>query len=487
MQAQGTLDVLIIGAGLSGIDAAYHIQTKCRGRSYAILEARKRIGGTWDLFRYPGIRSDSDVETLGFPFRKWTGERSIADGPAIRDYIESTAREFGIYEKIRFGTKAVEARWSTPDALWTVEIETDDGERSTIGCRFLYACTGYYSYSEGHHPTWPGQERFRGEIIHPQFWPETFETTNKRIVVIGSGATAVTLVPSLAEKAKSVTMLQRSPTYIVSRPAIDPWSKLIRKYLPGFLANPAVRLKNILYGIFVYQHARRKPDSTRAIILHLAKKELPRGFDMKKHLNPRYNPWDQRLCLAPDGDFFRSIREGKADIVTDEIESFTEQGLRLKSGQELPADVCVTATGLKLQLVGGMQLVSDGEPVDLSQRYSYKGAMISDLPNFAISIGYTNASWTLKCDLTARYVCRLLNHMAAKGLAVVRPTVSGGTIESEGLLDLTSGYVQRSLASLPKQGKRKPWKLYQNYFRDWFSLGFGRIDDGVLEFSGAKR
>jgi monooxygenase len=476
-------DVLIIGAGLSGIDAAYRLQTECPSKTFAILEARESIGGTWDLFRYPGIRSDSDVETLGFPFKPWVKEKSIADGPAIRDYIKSTAAEFGIDQKIRFGMRVEEARWNSQESLWELSCVNLRGERQTVRSRFVYSCTGYYSYAEAYQPQFSQIEKFKGTLIHPQFWPQSFDPTDKTIVVIGSGATAITLVPSLSEKAKSVTMLQRSPTYVVSRPAIDPVTQKMKALLPRSLAHRLVRLKNILYGISVYQYAKKKPDTTRLIITKMAKKELPASIDVSKHFNPRYQPWDQRLCLAPDGDFFAALRSGKANVATDEIEKFEENGIRLRTGQFLEADAVVTATGLKLQLVGGMKLYRDNAEIDLSQKFSYKGVLLSDVPNFAIALGYTNASWTLKCDLSAQYVCRLLNYMDSRGYKVVSPYVSDSNMRSESLIDLSSNYIKRSEKILPKQGSRKPWKLHQNFFWDWFELNVSRVNDGNLKFN----
>ena len=475
-------DVLIVGAGLSGIGAAYHLQTECPGKSFVILEARSASGGTWDLFRYPGVRSDSDMFTLGYRFRPWRGAKAIAEGPSILRYIRETATEHGIDRKIRFGHKVIRACWSSHDSRWTVEATDANGETMRFACNFLYMCSGYYDYSEGYMPGWPGMERFRGQIVHPQKWPENLQYHGKRIVVIGSGATAVTLVPALADSAAHVTMLQRSPTYIVARPSQDVIANFLRKFLPARVAYAIVRWKNVLIGMYFYGLARRRPDYMRQGILNLVRKELGPKYDVEKHFSPRYNPWDQRLCLVPDSDLFATIRAGKASIVTDEIETFTETGLRLRSGDEIEADIIVTATGLRLKLLGGTQIVVDGAPVDMSRTLGYKGVMFSDIPNFASAFGYTNASWTLKADLTAAYVCRLLNYMDERGYAACTPRRRDPEIVEEPMVNFTSGYFLRASASLPKQGSKKPWRLYQNYALDTFALRFGKVDDGTLEF-----
>ena len=475
-------DVLIVGAGLSGIGAAYHLQTECPGKSFVILEARSASGGTWDLFRYPGVRSDSDMFTLGYRFRPWRGAKAIAEGPSILRYIRETATEHGIDRKIRFGHKVIRACWSSQDARWMVEATDGSGETVRFGCNFLYMCSGYYDYSEGYMPGWPGMERFRGQIVHPQKWPENLQYHGKRIVVIGSGATAVTLVPALADSAAHVTMLQRSPTYIVARPSQDVIANFLRKFLPARVAYAIVRWKNVLIGMYFYGLARRRPDYMRQGILNLVRKELGPKYDVEKHFSPRYNPWDQRLCLVPDSDLFATIRAGKASIVTDEIETFTETGLRLRSGDEIEADIIVTATGLRLKLLGGTQIVVDGAPVEMSRTLGYKGVMFSDLPNFASAFGYTNASWTLKADLTAAYVCRLLNYMDERGYAACTPRRRDPEIVEEPMVNFTSGYFLRASASLPKQGSKKPWRLYQNYALDTLALRFGKVDDGTMEF-----
>ncbi|HEX8525748.1 flavin-containing monooxygenase [Allosphingosinicella sp.] len=466
-------DVLIVGAGLSGIDAAYRLQTRCPDKSYAILEARARIGGTWDLFRYPGIRSDSDMYTLGFPFRPWRGDKSIVEGPAIRDYIEDTAREFGIDRRIRFGHRVGGASWSSREARWTVEVLAD-GTAKRLTCGFLYLCGGYYDYEQGYRPTWPGEEDFAGRIVHPQHWPEDLDHAGKRVAVIGSGATAVTLVPAMAATAAHVTMVQRSPGYVVSRPSLDPLAPRI---------GPALtRLKNVALASFFFNLARRRPERTREKLLELARDELPEGYEVERHFGPSYNPWEQRLCLVPDGDLFRAIEEGNVSVATGEIERFTAGGLLLASGEKVPADMIVTATGLVVKLMGGVSLDIDGAPADPAGRLVYKGAMLEGVPNLAFAFGYTNASWTLKCDLTARYVCRLLRYMDGRGYRTCMPRPQGEAAERLALIDFSSGYIARASHVLPKQGSKRPWRVPQNYFRDVLTLGLGRVTDDSIEF-----
>jgi monooxygenase len=479
------LDVLIVGAGISGVDAAYHLRTRSRGKSWLILEARDAIGGTWDLFRYPGIRSDSDMYTLGFPFRPWRGDKSIVDGGSIRAYVEATARAFGIDRRIRFRHRATRASWSSSDARWTVDVEAEGGEVRRFTCAFLFLASGYYDYARGHRPEWPGEEAFRGRIVHPQFWPEDIELAGKRVVVIGSGATAVTLVPAIAEEAAHVTMLQRSPSYIVSRPSEDRIAHWLQRRLPPWLADRAVRWKNVLLGIFFFSRARGKPAEVKQAILDLARESLPPGYDVERHFSPRYNPWDQRLCLVPDGDLFAAMSAGKVAIATDGIERFTEGGIKLVSGEALAADIVVTATGLVVKLLGGIELVVDGEPVAVADRLSYKGMMLSDVPNLAVSFGYTNASWTLKCDLTSRYVCRLLNHMDRRGLDICVPRPPAGGVERRPMLDFSSGYVRRAEGSLPHQGPKPPWRVHQNYLKDLALLSLRPVTDPAMEFRRA--
>jgi monooxygenase len=478
------LDVLIVGAGLSGVGAACHLQAECPDKTFAILEARDAIGGTWDLFRYPGIRSDSDMFTLGYRFRPWEDAKAIADGPSIREYIRETAREHDVERRIRFDHRVVRAEWSTDDARWTVEVErTDTGETISLTCWFLFACTGYYRYDEGYAPEFEGTERFRGPIIHPQHWPEDLDYSGKRVVVVGSGATAVTLVPAMAKDAAHVTMLQRSPSYIVTLPAEDPIANFLRRVLPAKLAYAIVRWKNVLITSGFYQLSRRRPKLTKALIRRGVERHLPPGYDVDPHFRPRYQPWDQRVCLVPDGDLFESIARGEASIVTDSIETFTEKGIRLASGEELEADLIITATGLNVLFLGGMDLAVDGRQVEPSETVGYKGMMLSGVPNLAVALGYTNASWTLKCDLCAEYACRLINHMDEHGYRQCMPREPDPSVEREPFIDLTSGYVLRAIERLPKQGSRAPWRLYQNYARDILMLRRGPLEDEGIEFS----
>jgi cyclohexanone monooxygenase len=477
------LDVLIVGAGLSGIGAAWHLQRRCPGKRYAILEAREAIGGTWDLFRYPGIRSDSDMYTLGYAFQPWTEGKAIADGPSIRRYISQVARDSGIERHIRFGHKVLAASWSSSDACWTIEAE-HGGARRTIRTRFLYMCSGYYSYDEAYRPAFEGEAGYRGAVVQPQFWPQGLDYEGKRVTVIGSGATAVTLVPALAEKAAHVTMLQRSPTYVVTRPSEYGFARRLRSILPARLAYAATRWRVIAESMFLYRFARKHPEIAKRRIVEMARHQLGPGFDVGTHFTPSYKPWDQRVCVVPDGDMFKAIRAGRASVVTDHIERFTATGLQLKSGQELEADIVVMATGLKLQLMGGMQVTVDGQAFEPNQAMSYKGMMLSDLPNCVMTFGYTNASWTLKADLTAAYVCRLLRYMDRHGIAIALPRREPG-VQPQPFLSFTSGYVQRAASHLPQQGSRRPWQVYQNYLQDMLTIRYGRIADGVMRF-GAK-
>lgn len=478
-------DVLIVGAGLSGIGAAHHLQRRCPGKRYAILEARERIGGTWDLFRYPGIRSDSDMFTLGYAFRPWTAAKAIADGPDILRYVNDTAREGGIDRHIRFQHRVKKAEWSSERARWTVEIERGSGhEPLRMSCDFLYLCSGYYSYAGGYAPAFAGAEDFRGRIVHPQAWPQDLDYRGKRVVVIGSGATAVTLVPAMSDQAAHVTMLQRSPTYVLSLPARDAIGNALRRVLPAKLAYALTRWKNVLLSQFFYQLCRRAPEVAKRLLRKGVAAQLPSDFAVDTHFKPRYNPWDQRVCFVPDNDLFTAINQGRASIVTDQVERFTESGIRLQSGAELPADIVVTATGLQMLALGGAQFVVDGEPVDLARTMSYKGMMLSGMPNLAYCVGYTNASWTLKADLASTYVCRLLNYMERHGYrrCVARNTDPG--VRAEPLIDFSSGYVQRSIDQFPRQGSKAPWKLYQNYVLDLLMLKYGRIPEDALHFSG---
>ncbi|MFZ1178653.1 MAG: NAD(P)/FAD-dependent oxidoreductase [Mycobacterium sp.] len=477
------LDAVIVGAGISGVSAAWHLQDRCPTKSYAILEKRADMGGTWDLFRYPGIRSDSDMYTLGFRFRPWTERQAIADGKPILEYVKSTAAMYGIDERIRLNHKVVSADWSSVDNRWTVHIESN-GTSNVLTCTFLFLCSGYYNYEQGYAPSFPGSEDFTGPIIHPQHWPEDLDYADKNIVVIGSGATAVTLVPALADSgAKHVTMLQRSPTYIVSQPADDTIADRLNRWLPENMAYAAVRWKNVLRQAALYGACKKWPRRMRNILLGYVQRQLPEGYDVHKHFNPQYDPWDQRLCLVPNGDLFRAIRHGKAEVVTDGIERFTATGIRLNSGQELAADIIITATGLNLQLFGGAAVTVDGQPVDLTKTMAYKGMMLSGLPNMVYTVGYTNASWTLKADLVSEFACRLLNYMDDKGLETVVVEHPGSDVEERPFMEFTPGYVLRSLDELPKQGSRTPWRLNQNYLRDIGLIRRGKIADEGLRFT----
>lgn len=479
---EALLDVLIVGAGLSGIGAAVHLQQRCPGKRYAIFEARGSIGGTWDLFRYPGIRSDSDMYTLGYSFKPWREAKAIADGPSILEYVRETAREHGVDRHIRFGQQVVAASWSSEQACWTVDaLDKASGERRAVRTRFLYMCSGYYSYDRAFRPAFEGEDEFKGTVVQPQFWPEGLDYAGKRVVIIGSGATAVTLVPAMAEHAAHVTMLQRSPTYVVSRPAEYRFATRWFRRFPARLAYFLTRWRVIGESMFLYHMARKHPDEARRRIVSLAKRDLGPGFDVATHFTPRYKPWDQRVCVAPDGDMFKAIRAKRASVVTDTIERFTQGGIRLASGSQLDADIVVMATGLQLNALGDATLTIDGQPFSPGQSMSYKGMMLSDVPNFAMAFGYTNASWTLKADLTAAYVCRLLRYMDRRKLAVAVPRREPG-LEPRPFVNFTSGYVQRAFDILPKQGSRKPWQVHQNYLKDLLEIRYGRVNDGAMRF-----
>jgi monooxygenase len=477
------VDVVIVGAGISGISAAWHLQDRCPDKSYVILESRDNLGGTWDLFKYPGIRSDSDMYTLGFRFKPWTSTKAIADGPSIMAYLKETVAEFGIDKHIRYGNNVLAADWSDDDNQWTLRIQRN-GEEATITASFLFACSGYYNYDQGYTPEFAGSADFGGTIIHPQHWPEDLDYTGKKIVVIGSGATAVTLVPALAKSgAAHVTMLQRSPTYIGALPDVDPFATRMNKTLPAKPAYVANRWKSIVFQSAQYQLARRFPKYMRKTLMTMAQRRLPAGYDVEKHFGPRYNPWDERLCLAPNGDLFRTIRDGKADVVTDTIDRFTATGIKLTSGEQIDADIIITATGLNLRLFGGAEILRNGKPVDLTTMMAYKGMMLSGLPNMAFTIGYTNASWTLKADLVSEFACRVLNYMDSQGYDTVVPQHPGGAVEERPLMEFTPGYVLRALDSLPKQGSRAPWRLKQNYLFDIGLIRRGKVDDDALHFT----
>jgi monooxygenase len=476
-------DVIVVGAGLSGIGAAYHLQHECPDKTFAVLESRDTMGGTWDLFRYPGIRSDSDMFTLGFPFSPWENPKAIADGPSILQYIKDTAAKFGIDKKILYNHKVADAGWSDAEKMWTLTIAAHQNvSATTLKCKFLLMCSGYYNYDNGYTPEFPGYNSFKGKIVHPQKWTSDIDYTNKKVVVIGSGATAVTLVPEMSKKAAKVTMLQRTPTYIMTLPSVDKIAGLAQKFLPAKAAYKLVRWKNVLLGIAFFNASRSWPNAVRKLVQKGIKKEIGEKYN-QADFNPPYNPWDQRLCLVPDSDLFKSVKEGKAEIVTDQIERFTENGILLKSGKELEADLIVTATGLKVQLLGGMTVHVNGVLGDSGQAHAYRGVMLSDVPNFAFTVGYTNASWTLKCDLSCRFVTKVLNYMDKNNYAVCVPRFDSTKFKSEPLLDFNAGYVLRALDKIPKQGSAHPWKVHQNYLKDLMSLEWSGVDDGYLQYT----
>ena len=477
-------DVLIVGAGLSGIGAAAHLQRRSPGRSYQILEMRDAMGGTWDLFRYPGIRSDSDMHTLGFNFKPWKAQKAIADGPAIREYILETADEYGVTPNIRYGHKVVSASWDSDAAQWTVEVKVKGKrQKQKLTCNWLHMCAGYYNYEKGYTPEFEGRDEFEGDIIHPQLWSEDYDYSGKKVVVIGSGATAMTVVPAMTDKAEHVTMLQRSPTYVVSRPSVDKMANGLRKFLPGMMAYGITRWRNVLMQLFIYNQTRRRPEKVKDRLLDLTREEI--GAEMvEKHFTPTYNPWDQRLCLIPDSDLFTALNEKKASVVTDHIERFTKTGIKLKSGEELEADLIVTATGLDLQFVGGADFFVDGRKQQPNELLNYRGAMVSNIPNMTTVFGYTNASWTLRADLTSEYMCKVLNHLERENYVEARPVADGVEADAD-FLDFSSGYVQRALERFPRQGKDAPWLITQNYARDIFLMRHGKLEDGSLIFRRA--
>lgn len=470
-------DVVIVGAGLSGIAAAHHLKDKCPDKKFVVLEARSAMGGTWDLFKYPGLRSDSDMYTLGFSFNPWKNPKAIADGPSILQYIKDTSRDFGIDQHIHYNHKVTKASWSDETSSWMLDVD----QKTTIECSFLFMCSGYYDYDAGHRPSFPNEDSFAGPIIHPQKWDTDLDYQDKEVVVIGSGATAITIVPEMAKKAKKVTMLQRSPGYIMNLPSEDKLSNFLAKILPSKWAHGISRWKNILVGMLFYNISRVWPKTVKKLLKGLVAKQLGESYE-DKHFDPKYNPWDQRLCLVPDNDFFDAIKDDRVAIVTNTIKSFTPSGIVLDDGSSLDADIIVTATGLKLRLFGGMQIVINGEVADTARTHAYRGVMFSDVPNFAVAIGYTNASWTLKCDLNCHFVTRLLNHMSANKLKVCTPRFDTDEFSSEPLLDFNAGYVTRALSILPKQGSSAPWKVYQNYIKDWFSLKYGSVKDRYLDY-----
>ncbi|MEH6695423.1 MAG: NAD(P)/FAD-dependent oxidoreductase [Hyphomonas sp.] len=479
---QTDTDILIIGAGLSGIGAAVHLTKRCPDKSYRIVEQRSAIGGTWDLFRYPGIRSDSDMHTLGYNFKPWTESKAIADGPSIRKYVRQTADEYGITDQIQFDTKVVAADWSGADQSWHVTLESTSGATEQITCGFLFLCGGYYNYDQGYKPEFPGEASFKGQIVHPQHWPEDLDYSGKKVVIIGSGATAMTLLPAMTDKAAHVTMLQRSPTYVVSRPAVDTFANELRKFLPDAWAYGLIRWRNVLFQQFFFRQTRAHPEKARERLLGMVREELGPDYDVEKHFTPSYNPWEQRLCLVPDSDLFTALKAGKASVATDHIARFTENGIALKSGETLDADIIVTATGLNLQYMNGIDVSVDGVKAAPGSLLNYKGVMVSNVPNLAITFGYTNASWTLKADLTSEYVCRLINYMDRNNYASVTAKLDAFPDETDPFVDFSSGYFQRVMDKFPRQHKEAPWKLHQSYTADMMNLRYGRVDDGVLVF-----
>ncbi|MAX50235.1 MAG: FAD-containing monooxygenase EthA [Gammaproteobacteria bacterium] len=479
-------DIVVIGAGISGIAAGYNLKKSCPNKSFSILEGRNSIGGTWDLFKYPGIRSDSDMHTLGFRFKPWIHDKSIADGPSIMEYLHETIDEYKLKDNISLNHKVTKANWCSKNSNWELKVKVDDVEED-MTCNFLFLCGGYYSYTQPHMPYFKNQENFQGQIIHPQFWDESLDYENKKIVVIGSGATAVTIVPAIAKKADHVVMLQRSPTYVVSGPSEDALNKFLRKILPVKLTYFLIRWKNILYQSFTFFMARKYPERTKNKILELAKNELGPDYDINKHLTPSYKPWDQRICLVPDSDLFEAINDKKASIVTDTIKEFQTNGVLLNSGEKIEADVIITATGIELNALNDINVSIDDVKVNPNERLTYKGMMLSGVPNFAISFGYVNASWTLRADLTCEYVCRLINLMDKKDASCCEPIDDKNAYGDDELIDFTSGYVQRGLNQMPKQGNKAPWKNYQNYLKDIFAVRLFSIKDSNLNFYNSKK
>jgi monooxygenase len=483
-------DVVIVGAGLSGIGAACHLQQACPGKSYVILEGRDAMGGTWDLFRYPGIRSDSDMHTLGYNFKPWTESKAIADGPAILRYIHETAHEFDVNDHIRYNSRVSSASWSSDDASWSITVQGDGEEAHVIRCNMLLMCSGYYNYEHGHLPEFRGTERFKGDVVHPQFWPEDLDYAGKKVVVIGSGATAMTLIPEMAKDVGHITMLQRSPTYVISFPDEDIIANFLRVILPEKWAYAITRWKNINFQQWMYGQTRKRPATVKRVLLGRVRKELGEDYDVEKHFTPAYDPWDQRLCLVPNSDLFEALRSGKASVVTDTIDTFTEDGILLESGEELEADIIVTATGLDLLVLGGVEFAVDGEPVDFSRSITYKGLMMSGVPNLVSTFGYVNASWTLRADLIAEWFCRLVNHMDATGTMQCTPTLRAEDRDMPlrpYIMNFSSGYIQRVLADLPKQGDRPPWANPQDYLKDRKMFHKDPIDDSALVFSNPSR
>ena len=484
---QNHFNVIVVGAGISGIGAGYYLQKKCPNKSFVILEGRDNIGGTWDLFRYPGIRSDSDMNTMGFRFKPWMGVKSIADGPSILSYLHETVKENDLNKKIHFNQWVNEASWSSRDSQWTVQVENKKTqELQDFTCDFLFLCGGYYNYEEGYTPHFAGRENFLGQIIHPQKWPKNLDYKNKKVVVIGSGATAVTIIPTMAEEAAHVTMLQRSPTYFLSAPDEDPVGNFLRKFISSKLTYKLVRWKNIRFQWWFFQKCRKFPKKVKEFLITQVREALGPNYDIETHFTPKYNPWEQRMCLVPNGDFFNAINAGKASVITDHIDRFTKKGIKLKSGGEVEADLIVTATGLNLEVCNGIKLEVDNNEVDISKTMTYKGMMFSDVPNLVATFGYTNASWTLRADLTSEYVCRLLNFMDKKGYANCCPRTAEHVEQAGDWLDFTSGYVKRSMHKFPKQGSRDPWRNTQNFPKDVLAIRWGNIDNKELKFTALE-
>ena len=478
-------DIIVVGAGISGIAAAYNLQKSCPNKSFAILEGRSALGGTWDLFKYPGIRSDSDMHTLGFRFKPWIHKKSIADASSILEYLNETVDEYGIRDKIVFNQKVTSANWLAEKSLWELSV-LDEGQKISMTCNFLFLCGGYYSYDKPYMPKFPEQDRFEGQVIHPQFWDESMDYSDKNVIVIGSGATAVTLVPAIAKNAAHVTMLQRSPSYVVSAPGEDSWSQALNKMFPIRLTYFLIRWKNIFRTSLGFYLSRKYPERVKDRLINLVREELGNDYDVEKHFTPRYNPWDQRMCLVPDSDLFNSIKSGKASVVTDHIDHFTENGILVKSGEHLEADIIVTATGIELNALNDIEVSVNNEKVEPHNRLSYKGMMLSGVPNLAFSFGYVNASWTLRADLTCEYVCRLLNRMDKLGVNTCIPQEDPTAIVDDEYIDFSSGYVQRALDRLPKQGKKAPWRNYQNYLKDIFLVRLFSLKDSTLKFYNSK-
>ena len=478
-------DIVVVGAGISGIAAGYNLQKSCPDKSFVILEGRESLGGTWDLFKYPGVRSDSDMHTLGFRFKPWIHKKSIADGPSILNYLNETVDEYSLREQIMFNQKVVSSNWVSEKSMWELTIKSD-GQETNMTCNFLFLCGGYYSYDKPYMPEFPNQEAFQGNLIHPQFWDESMDCTDKKVIVIGSGATAVTLVPAIAKNASHVTMLQRSPSYVVSAPAEDFWSKMLNRILPTRLTYFLIRWKNILRTSIGFYLSRKYPAKIKERLINLVREELGKDFDVDKHFMPKYNPWDQRMCLVPDGDLFMAIRDGKASVVTDMIDRFDENGIHVQSGEFLDADIIVSATGIEINALNDIDVTVDQIQVEPHKKFSYKGMMLSGVPNLAFTFGYVNASWTLRADLTCEYVCRLLNQMDKEGVSACIPDEDKNAMGEDEYIDFTSGYVQRALNKMPKQGQKSPWRNYQNYLKDIFLVRLFSLKDSTLRFYNPK-